>query len=98
MPNRAPQQSQSSKVSIVYVGYFAISLSRIATGLFKSFVMSSSAGVEDFLAQLLVTFSNRALAGAQTRGAARLGAEPGPDVADRVSLARKGYLCSVEFV
>src|SRR5216683_8437324 len=106
MPNLAPQQSQSSNVSIVYVGYFAISLSRIATGLFKSFVMSSSAGVEDSLAQLPVNFqvvlhaSPEAFAGK---------VEPEP-MAQRVlgrsrdrglpekSLARKGYLCPVEFV
>src|SRR5579859_5479888 len=59
MPKRAPQQSHSSKVSIVYVGYLAISLSRIATGLFRSFVMSSSAGVEDSLAQVQGRWAQR---------------------------------------
>src|SRR4029077_2629557 len=73
MPNRAPQQSQSSNVSIVYVGYFAISLSRIATGLFKSVVMSSSAGVEDSLAQLRVNWRSTSRVEAGTGCHRRLG-------------------------
>ena len=67
-------------------GYLAISLSRMATGLFKSLVMSSSAGVEDFWLNY------------GSFGAERLWVEPVPSVADRCILTRNGKPGPVEFV